>query len=238
MPDVERKIVLLDLDGTLTKSDPGILASVRYACKALNFPIPSEKELLRFVGPPIVESMQRNGMKKEQLPKAVEAYRKAYSTPTFPDPQNPGELAPGMYLNSVYNGIPEALATMRKSGYVLAIATAKPEPQAIPVCKHLGLTSQVDHIFGASIDWSRLHKADVIRYAFENLKYDPKHGDRAVMVGDRWTDIDGAREAGLETIGVRWGYSEPGELEKHGAVAYAEKPVDLPKVVDDYFARH
>lgn len=237
MPDQGRRIVLLDLDGTLTKSDPGILASIRYACKAMDFPIPSQEALMRFVGPPIAESMKLNGMADADLPRAVAAYRKAYATPVFPDPENEGKLIPGMYINSVYNGIFEALDKLWAQGYVLAIATAKPEPQAIPVCDYLGVTSHVDEIFGASLDASRVHKVDVIRYAFENLHFAPSQGDRAVMVGDRWTDVDGARDAGVETIGVRWGYAEPGELEKYGAVDYAEKTSDLPSVINKYFER-
>jgi phosphoglycolate phosphatase len=238
MPGKARSIVLLDLDGTLTKSDPGIQASIEYACKVMKFPVPSQEELMRFMGPPIAESMERNGMAKADLPKAVAAYRKAYSTPMFPDPKHPGEMIPGMYLNSVYAGIPEALTTLRKQGYILATATAKPEPQAIPVCNYLGLTSQVDYVFGASLDATRVHKADVIRYAFASLGYSPEDGDRAVMVGDRWTDVDGAHEVdGLDTIGVRWGYAEPGELEEHGAAAYAKTPYDLPDAVNAYFER-
>lgn len=237
MPVVGRRIVLLDLDGTLTQSHPGILASVKHACEVLKFPIPSDEELGRFIGPPIVESMERNGVVGDDLTRSVAAYRDAYANPSFPDPQDPTKKLPGMFLNSVYEGIPEALKTLRDKGFVLAIATAKPQPQADPVCEYFGLTGLVDAVFGATLDHSRMHKADVIRYAFKMLKYSPENGDRAVMVGDRWTDVDGAREVDTDTIGVRWGYAEAGELEDHGAVGFAETTHDLPAAVEAYFNR-
>lgn len=232
-----RRIVLLDLDGTLVQSHPGILASIRYACGVLGMPVPEQEELNRFIGPPIVESMERNGVTGSDLVTAVEAYRTAYATPQLPDPSGSGDLIPGMYIGSVYDGIFSALRDLHSCGYILAIATAKPQPQAEPVCKHFGLDEAVDALYGASLDPSRRHKADVIRYAFEGLNYSEAHGDRAVMVGDRWTDVDGASEVGLDTIGVRWGYAEAGELESHGAVAFAEKTSDLADVVDAYFAQ-
>ncbi|MCI1984127.1 MAG: HAD hydrolase-like protein [Bifidobacteriaceae bacterium] len=236
MPDQGRRIVLLDLDGTLTESGPGILASVKHAYKVLDRPLPGAVELQRFIGPPMGESMADNGITGTDITRGVAAYRDAYANPTFPDPQHSGALIPGMYLNSVYSGIPEALTALRRSGYALDTATAKPEPQAIPVCERFGITPLVDHVFGATLDVSRRHKADVIRYALSSIDFSAAAGDRAVMVGDRWTDIDGARQVGIDTIGVRWGYAEPGELEKYGAVSFAEKPADLPSVVDAYFA--
>ena len=45
-------VILFDLDGTLTDSAPGILNSVRYACRKLGLPIPGEETLRRFLGPP------------------------------------------------------------------------------------------------------------------------------------------------------------------------------------------
>lgn len=232
-----RNIVLLDLDGTLTQSHPGILASVKYACRVLHLPVPSDKELGSFIGPPIIESMERNGVVGDDLTRAVAAYRQAYASPTFPDPHDSTKKIPGMFLNSVYDGIPEALRHMRDDGYVLAVATAKPQPQADPVCEYFGLTPLVDAVFGASLDTSRMHKADVIRYALDTLDFSPNDGgDKVVMVGDRWTDVDGAREDGIDTLGVRWGYAEEGELEKHGVVSVVDETTNLPHAINGYFS--
>ncbi len=231
-----RKIVLLDLDGTLTRSDPGILASVRYAYQHNGIPVPDEKTLNSFIGPAIMSSMQRCGVSKQQLPAMVRSYREAYNTDVFDDPNHPGLKVPGMYLNSVYDGIPEALNNLRDDGYDLYVCTAKPEYQAQPICDRFGLTPLVDGVYGASEDSTRIHKYQVVAYTLEKIGYKPESDQLAVMVGDRWTDVDGARDGGhLDTIGARWGYADPGELEQHGAAVIAETTADLEQTVNGYF---
>ena len=131
----------------------------------------------------------------------------------FDDPNNPGQKVPGRLVNTVYPGIPEQLATLRAKGYVLAIATCKPEYQAVPICEHFHVDRMVDGIYGASKDNSRIDKDQV------------------------WTDIDGARACGVDTIGCRWGYAEPGEMEEHGAYEIIERVDQLADAVERYFAQ-
>lgn len=231
-----RKIVLIDLDGTLTRSDEGIISSVKYAYRDNNIPVPDDKTLNSFIGPAIMDSMRRTGVSEEKLPDMVKSYRYAYRNPIFDDPKHPGEKLPGMYLNEVYGGIFEALDEMHAKGYYLAVCTAKPEPQALPICEHFDLMEHMDALYGASNDASRINKDQVVAYACEKLNYKPGE-DLALMVGDRWTDVDGARDgAHLDCVGARWGYADPGELEEHGCYAFAQTPRDLPAVVDEYFA--
>lgn len=232
-----RRIVLLDLDGTLTKSDAGIIASASRAFLEMGRPVPDAAEMRRFVGPAIIESMRRNGIPENELDRAVTIYRRYYSqTADFDDPTHPGTKVPGMLVNSVYDGIPGQLRRLRSQGFVLAVATCKPEFQAIPVCRHFGLDTLVDGVYGASRDNSRIAKDQVIRYVFDNLGFDAGAGDRALMVGDRWTDADGARACGLDCLGCGWGYAEPGELKAHGAYRIIDAVRELGDAVDAYFA--
>lgn len=229
------KVVLLDLDGTLTKSDSGILSSAIRTYKELGRPVPTDEELGTFVGPPLSESFSKHGL-DDVVDQAVKLYREAYTTPTFDDPLNPGEKVPGMYLNEVYAGIPEAMKELRRRGYFLALATCKPEPQARLICKRFHLVELMDDLFGASLDNTRIHKAQVIRYGFDRIHFDEEQGDRAVMVGDRWTDVDGGHYTGVKSIGCRWGFSAPGELESHGADMIIDTVPELPDAVDRFFA--
>ena len=231
-----RNVVLLDLDGTLTKSDPGIIACVIKAFQELGRPVPDDAELHRFIGPAIIESMQRNHIPDDQLERAVAIYREYYTNKAvFDDPNEPGNKVPGRLYNTVYPGIPEQLRRLRAQGYVLAIATCKPEYQAKPICQHFGLDDLVDDIYGASEDNSRLDKDQVIRYGFEKMGFDTARGDRALMVGDRWTDVEGAKACGLACLGCGWGYAEPGELAEHGAYRIIDAVDQLCDAVDDFF---
>jgi len=231
-----RRLVLLDLDGTLTASHPGIIASVVQTFKELGHPVPDESELRRFIGPAIEVSLRNNGIKDEDVDRGVQIYRRYYSeTASFEDPRHPGQRIPGRLLATVFDGIPEQLNRMREHGLTLAVATCKPEYQALPVCDHFGLRPLVDGVYGASKDSTRVTKGQVITYALQRLGFDAKHGDRALMVGDRWTDADGALETGLDCLGCGWGYAEPGELESHGCYRVIDHVDQLCQTAEDYF---
>ena len=124
-----RNVVLLDLDGTLTQSDPGIIACATKAFEELSLPVPDDQEMHRFIGPAIIESFRRNHMPDELLDRGVEIYREYYADKAvFDDPNNPGHKIPGRLYNSVYAGIPEQLAALRADGLHLAIATCNIRP--------------------------------------------------------------------------------------------------------------
>ncbi|MFT8358385.1 HAD hydrolase-like protein [Bifidobacterium aquikefiri] len=237
MAEHPRKVVLLDLDGTLTESAPGILACVKKTFEAVGMPIPDDHELQQFIGPAIIESLQRNNVPEDKLQLAVDTYRSYYSDiAAFDDPCMPGSKVPGKLVNVMYPGIIDQLRKLRAEGYYLAIATCKPEYQANPICEHFHLTDEVDGLYGASQDMTRLHKDQVIRYAFASIGFDESQGDIAIMVGDRWTDVDGAKAVGIASIGCNWGYANPGELREHGVTTTIDKVHDMTDAVNDLFA--
>lgn len=234
-----RKIVLLDLDGTCVKSAEGILASVKLTYERFGKELPSAEELQTFIGPPLLDSFSAHGFEADQAQEAVDVFRESYTKPYFDDPQAPGQRIPGLYLSRMYFGLLGQLQKLREAGYVLAVATAKPQSEAIRLCEHIGLEYLVTGIYGASggADTSRLHKDEVIRFAFSKLHYDESQGDRAVMVGDRWTDIDGAHANNIPAIGAGWGYAAEGEFEEHNADIVAETVDDLLDSVNSIFSR-
>jgi phosphoglycolate phosphatase len=207
---VTAPLLLLDLDGTLTDSYPGIASSVVHAFTAAGLTVPTPSELRGFVGPPLHDSFLARGMSPALSDELVAHYRTAYS-------------AGGMFENSVYDGIPDALRTLRDAGAVLVVATSKPDVYAMPICERLGIAPLVDGIFGASLDAGAASKSAVIARALTGR--DP--AERRLMVGDRAHDVAGARAHGIDCIGVSWGYAEPGELTAAGAVEVVDTPAAL-----------
>lgn len=222
MTSTPAPLVLLDLDGTLMDSAPGIVASVRSAYEAMGLPVPDAATLRSFVGPPITDSFPRHGVPPELLSETVRQYRAAFT-------------AGGMYDNAVFDGVPAALRTLREAGCTLAVATSKPEVYAVPICDRFGLTPLVDGVFGAPLDEATSTKADVIAKALASLgrvsPVDATADGPVLMVGDREHDVHGAAAHGIGCLGVTWGYAAPGELERAGAVALVDDVARLAEAV-------
>ncbi len=201
--------VLFDLDGTLTNPGLGITNSVAYALKKYGIDVKDRTELYKFIGPPLLNSFQDYyGFSEEQAVQAVEYYREYYQKT-------------GIYENYVYEGIPELLKELKAEGITSLVATSKPEPFARLIMEHYHLADYFTYIAGATMDnKTRVKKADVIRYAMQNCEAEDKK--KLVMVGDRKHDILGAKEVGMDSIGVLFGYGDREELEQAGATYIAE----------------
>lgn len=211
--------VLFDLDGTITDSGAGILNSIRYTLKKYNIVIEDETELNKFVGPPLHDSfINFCGFSPEESVKAVEYYREYYREK-------------GIYENELYDGVEAMLQELVNAGKKIILATSKPEVFAVEILRYFQIDKYFDFAGGATMDGVRSKKADVIAYALE--KGSVTDLSSAVMVGDREQDIFGAKEAGIDSIGVLYGYGGKAELQSAGATYIAGTVKDVIKLVKD-----
>lgn len=194
--------IFFDLDGTLTDPALGITNSFSHALKEMDREIPSYATLCSFIGPPIKESFASLGFSTEEIEEGIKKYREYFSTK-------------GLYENKLYEGIPELLAELKAAGKKLVVATSKPEIFSVQIAEHFGFSQYFENICGSTMDQSRSTKASVIEYALERNKINDK--SKVLMVGDREHDIFGARQNGLKSCGVLFGYGSREELEKAGA---------------------
>ncbi len=205
--------ILFDLDGTVTDPGVGITNSVAYALDKFGIEVPDKTRLYKFIGPPLSDSFaQYYGFSEEQCDLAVKYYRE-YFTET------------GIYENKLYDGMERLLEKIKTAGKGIVLATSKPEEFAERILKYFHVDHYFDFIAGATMDGIRGRKADVISYALENCAAKDLSG--TVMVGDREYDIFGAREAGIASIGVLYGYGSEKELRSAGADAIAETVHDI-----------
>lgn len=133
----------------------------------------------------------------------------------------------GKYENKPYEGIEDLLKHLKAAGVHCYVATSKPETTAREILKKFGLTQYFDCIAGASEDSSRDSKEKVIRYLFTMVK--DIHS--AVMVGDTVFDIIGARETGVDAIGVTWGFGNVEEMKETGARNIVSNCSELEDVI-------
>lgn len=197
--------VLFDLDGTITDSSQGILRCIEYALHAGGRPVPEKQVLLQFIGPPLVVGFQEIlGMSTEEAEWYRDKYRERYQTI-------------GLFEAKTFTGIDRVLALLRQQGRKISLATSKPEEMAIRVIEHFGLLSYFDETTGATMDGSRDSKEEVIWEALRRFQVTEEHKNQVLMVGDRKMDIIGAAQCGIASLGVYYGFAEPGELEAAGA---------------------
>lgn len=183
------QLVLFDLDGTLTDSADGIVASFRHALTHVGAAIPDGDLVARIVGPPMHHTLGSMGL-ADRADEAIAAYRADYT-------------ARGWSMNRLFEGIPELLDDLGRAGVRLAVATSKAQPTAQRILAHFGLDGHFEVIAGASPDGTRAAKADVVAHALEQLAPLP---ERVLMIGDRSHDVEGAAEHGINTVVVGWGY--------------------------------
>lgn len=210
--------ILFDLDGTLTDPAEGITKAVEAALNHYSIAVEDRSTLHKFIGPPLDESFPEfYGFDAARTAEATEVFRAYF------DRQ-------GWRENIPYPGVEDMLRDLRAAGKRLLVATSKPEVFALRIMEHFGLAQYFDHICGAPMDNQEgAKKAAVIRGALRRAGVEDL--STAVMVGDRRHDIDGARQAGLEAVGVLWGYGDLQELEASHPVHIVESFDGLKRVL-------
>lgn len=198
--------IFFDLDGTLTDSQEGIVNSLRLGLEAVGIH-KTDAELRVFIGPPLYSIFKYSfKLNDEQTETAVKAFRAHFSSK-------------GIFENRLYDGIGDLLKKLRENGRRLVIATSKPEVFAIRILEHFEIAEYFDFICGSTMDEKRTAKSEVLAYALKKCGFtsDEDIRSQVLMVGDRFTDVLGAREFGIKTCYVLYGYGNKAEAEECGA---------------------
>ena len=205
--------LLFDLDGTLTESGEGIIRSVQYALDKFGIKENNTEQLRRFVGPPLVDSFMRHyGFSREKALEAVDIYRERFGTI-------------GIFENTLYPGVEEMLQRLKSEGFILSVASSKPEHYVCQILDHFKITEFFDEVVGATMDEKRLTKTQVLEEVLKRLDlYERK--EEILMIGDTEHDICGAREHGIECVVVTYGYGDPEKMK-------AEKPLKIVDSVEE-----
>jgi phosphoglycolate phosphatase len=216
MPSASRS-VLLDLDGTLIDSRPGIVASLNEALVEMGHTPDPDRDLTFFIGPPIAEAITRllAHYGDDRVADGVRIYRAHYAHT-------------GILGCELYPGIPEVVTTLQARGYALYVATSKLRAFAQAILERLELAGMMRGIYGSEPGGALDHKPALLAHV---LAREPIVPERAVMIGDRRHDVEGAHANRMRAIGVLWGYGGREELTSAGADALAGKPGELADLV-------
>ena len=193
------KAIFFDLDGTLTESGEGITKSVQYALEKLGKPEEDLDKLRVFIGPPLMEQfMKYADIDETEARKAVEYYRERYAVK-------------GIFENRPYDGVENLLRELKGKGYILAVASSKPEYYVTKILDYFNLSSYFEVVVGSEMNGARTSKTEVIEEALKRLNMSDRRKE-VLMVGDKEHDVLGARAAGLACVAVGYGYGTKEEL--------------------------
>lgn len=219
---MKKTTILFDLDGTLVNTEEGVAKSLRYASEKYGIPEPDRAQVRRFIGPLLEESFQREyGLSEEEAKKADLIFRERYETI-------------GLFECELFPGVEEALKSLKEKGYQISVASSKEEVPCCRILERLGIAQYFDVICGARLKENIGTKIEVLRDALKRLGISDK--SQVVLIGDSRYDARGAREAGIDCIGVSYGFeTDFDEMRKAGVTeifdtlpevaAYLEKDI-------------
>ena len=207
------KTILLDLDGTLIDSRPGIVSSIHAALHDLGHNPETAGDLTWAVGPPIAEVWAKllAQFDDDRVADGIAAYRQHYGLT-------------GLYDATLYPGIADALEDLYASGLDLVLATSKRRDFAQRILERFGLAPRFLGIYGSEPSGLLDAKADLVGHILAREKLIAAH---CVMVGDRRHDVEGAHANAMTAIGVLWGYGGAVELAEAGADLVIAEPGEL-----------
>ncbi|MBR4226149.1 MAG: HAD hydrolase-like protein [Candidatus Methanomethylophilaceae archaeon] len=206
-----KKLLIFDLDGTLSDSSEGILYCYRKTGEAFGRTDIPEDSLRSGLGGPFAENMMRIiGIPPEKVMDGVKVYVSNY-------------VEKGFSMCSGFPGTREALEGLRSKGYVLCVATMMVEEFSVRTLEKLGIRDLFLSVRGTNLK-TAVYKDELIRRCLSDAG---AAVDEAVMIGDSFDDLDAARGMGMDFIAAAYGYGLPPEVCEREGLRYVEEPMGL-----------
>lgn len=204
------KNIIFDLDGTISKSAPGILNAFEYALEKMGKTY-SRDDLYKYIGPPLRDSFVKE-LGEDLADKGVEIYREYYFTK-------------GLFETEIYDGIKDLMKNLNSKGYKIFLATSKGEESSKKILDYFGILDYFSYVSGS--ENNKNTKKKVIYYL---LKENNLKSSESIMIGDRSYDIEAANSLGIKTIAVTYGYGNKEEFEKASFIA--NSPYEIINIIE------
>lgn len=216
-----KQLVIFDLDGTLLNTINDLGTATNYALAECGYPTHELTAYPFFVGNGVTRLLTRalpEGMKTEQnvvslRRKFMEYYGEHNTDTTHP-----------------YDGIPELLADLQALGVRLAVASNKYQSAVDKLISHFFPNIRWAAIEGQKEDYPVKPDPSIV---FDILSKNPTPKSDVLYVGDSGVDMETARRACVESVGVTWGFRPVAELREYHADHIATVPAQIIDFVKD-----
>lgn len=211
------KVIGFDLDGTLVDSALGLANTVDSMCARLNLPQPGKALVTTWIGNGIEVLLDR-ALLWSKAPKDAE-YR-----------QNAMRILSECYQDELLSGSPlfsevkETLETLKNEGYQLVLITNKPSKFIPELMDYLGISQFFTLMLGAN-DSTKIkpHPAPIFKVLGELGVLQSEF----IFVGDSRNDILAARNAGVRSIALTYGYNYGESIENESPDYMMDKFAEL-----------
>jgi phosphoglycolate phosphatase len=206
-------VLFFDMDGVIIDSRQSVESSLDEVFHSRGIPPLTDEEKNGLIGPPIAEVVApiiaTRGLMAKDVDLVVKEFRKIYN----------GHLD----RTPLFEGIREVIEELSHLNS-MAIVTSKPENQALQILEALGLQQYFSPIIGSNPVLST-SKISLLKKAINQLGV--TNGMATWMIGDRFHDVEAAKQNQISSAGVLWGYGSETELITAGADLIFKKPSDL-----------
>ena len=204
---------IFDMDGTILETLEDMCASVNVTMNHVGYPRRTMDEVRRFVGngaAKLIERCMPAGAEDPRYPAALEFYRAYYD-------------AHAQIKTGPYPGIPELLNQLSREGVRLAVVSNKPD-EAVRALTERYFPGVFPVAIGNRDGWATKPAPDSV---YEAMRLLGARRESTVYVGDSDVDVDTARNTGLDSIIVTWGFRDEDFLLAHGAQHLAHNTDEL-----------
>ena len=200
-------LVIFDMDGTILNTLDDMTDSINVILKKYNLPLHTLDEVRYMVGngiPKLIERAIPQGRENPDFDAILKDFISWYE-------------AHCAIKTAPYEGVVDCIKKLRAAGLKIAVNTNKVEQAAVALCDDY-FPGLFDVISGSRPGMPPKPAPDGIYEILKRADMDGKsQGQKAVFIGDSDVDMQTGMNAGLDVIGVDWGFRGKKFLEEHGA---------------------
>ena len=220
---MDKKLLIFDLDGTLSDTQPILYTIVLESLRAQGIKLDSIAEVYDSIeahGKEIIE--QKAMLPAEFLPQID---RQSYADAFWDNYEK-------YYMGAterVFDGMRETLAELKSRGYLLAVLSNKKDKFVQPIIAETFGEGYFDCVCGWDEIRPKKPEPDSLLSILNELGVAPEN---AWMIGDLPADYSVSVNAGINHVVAAWGYGKKKKFVSLGATVFAKKPIDLLTILN------
>lgn len=211
-----KKIVIFDLDGTLLNTIADLATATNQALQHFGYPTHSIEAYRFFVGNGINKLFERALPETERTEANVLRIRSQFI---------PYYNVHNADFSTPYPGIPEVLHTLQSHSILLAVASNKYQSATEKLIAHYFPTLRFEKVLGQREGIPVKPDPTIVN---DILQATGLSATDALYVGDSGVDMQTALHAGVDAVGVTWGFRPRTEIEAFQPMAIINRAEELP----------